>query len=134
MDSLQIIHSPTGEEMVVLPRAEYDRLIRHAPASARKNDENARDIAIFDEEVAKIKSGASIPFPRAVVNAILDEGLHPVRAWREYRGWTAAQLAKKTKVLRTTITQIETRKYKGTVKTYKAIAKALGVNLDNVVE
>jgi hypothetical protein len=33
-----------------------------------------------------------------------------------------------------TITQIETRKHKGTVKACKAIAKALGVNLDNVVE
>ena len=84
--------------------------------------------------MAKFKSGASIPFPRAVVNAMRDEGRHPVRAWREYRGWTAAQLAKKTKILRTTITQIETRKYRGTVKTCKATARALGVSLDTMVE
>ena len=129
MEKPQIIHTPKGEELVVLPRAEYNRLLK-----AKKLERNPQDVVVFDEETARIKSGATVLFPREVVNAMLDEGKHPVRAWREYRGLTAERLAKKAKLLRTTVTQIETRKYKGTVKAYQAIARALDVNIDNVVE
>ena len=128
MDNPQIIHSPKGEEMVVLPRKEYDRLTHLA------YDEDAHDAALADAQIRKIKTGKTTLIPADVVHAIAVDGVHPVKAWRDYRGWTGEELAKKAKLARTTISQMETGKRKGTIAAYKAIAKALGVTVGSLVE
>jgi len=128
MDDLQIIKSPKGEEMVVLSRREYDRLTHLA------YDEDAHDGALATAQIQKIKSGKTTLIPEAVVVAIAVKGIHPVLAWREYRGLTAEQLAKKAKLARTTVSQMETGKRKGTVAAYKAIAKALGISVESLID
>jgi transcriptional regulator with XRE-family HTH domain len=60
--------------------------------------------------------------------------VHPIRAFRKHKGWTSEVLEKKAKLARTTITQIETRQRVGTITVYTAIAKALGVTVDPLVE
>lgn len=128
MGQLQIIRSPKGEEMVVLPRKEYDRLARLA------RDEDARDVALGQAQIAKIKAGKTTLIPEAVVKAIAVKGAHPVLAWREYRGITAAELARRAKLARTTVSQMETGKRKGTVAAYKAIARALGISVASLID
>jgi len=128
MDNLQIIKSPKGEEMVVLSRKEYDRLTHLA------FDEDAHDRALASAQIKKIKGGKTTLIPEIVAKAIAVEGTHPVRAWREYRGLTAEELAKKTKLARTTISQMETGKRKGTIAAYKAISRILSVGIQDLVD
>jgi DNA-binding XRE family transcriptional regulator len=128
MDNLQIIHSPKGEEMVVLPRKDYDRLTHLA------YDEDRHDAALAAAQLRKIKTGKTSLIPAAVVHAIAVDGQHPIKAWRDHRGWTGEILAKKAKLARTTISQMETGKRKGTLAAYKAIAKALGIEVGGLVD
>ena len=132
MDSLQIIHSPKGEEMVVLPLAEYERLITFYDEDGE--DEDAEDARLANEQIKKIKSGKVKTISFETIKKKMGGGVHPVRSLREWRGLTAEALAKKSKVGRVTITHIENRTRKGTVENYQALAKALGVKVDNVVE
>jgi len=129
MDNLQIIKIPKGGEMVLLPRKEYDRLVALA-----EEDEDDRDIRHADAVMARVKSGKTALIPAEVVHAIAVDDVHPVRAWRVYRGWTGAELADKAKLTRTTVSQIETGKRKGTVAAYKALAKALGTSLTSLID
>lgn len=97
-------------------------------------NEDAHDSAVAKAELDKIKSGKTTLVPHAVVVAIAVKGVHPIRAWRVQRGLTAEQLAKKAKLTRSTISQMETRKRKGTVAAYQAIAKALGIGVENLLD
>lgn len=146
MERPQIIHSPTGEEMVVLSRSDYDDILNALPpaklASAlafddeddETPDEIARAIEICEEEQRKLREGKSSLVPAEVVHAILFDAINPIRAWRTYKGWSTERLAKKARLARTTVAQMETGKRKGTVAAYQAIAKALGINtIDSLV-
>ena len=128
MNVLQTIRSPKGEEMVILSRKEYDKLTRLA------YDEDAHDAALAQTQLKKLKAGKSSLIPAKVAFAIAADGVHPVRAWREHLGWTAAELAKKTKLARTTISQMETGKRKGTLAAHQAIARAYGISVAALVE
>jgi DNA-binding XRE family transcriptional regulator len=128
MDNLQIIKSPQGEEMIILSRKEYERL------RACAGNEDSRDIRRADAIMKRVKAGKTALIPEAVVKAITVKGVHPVRAWREYHGWTGEQLAKKSKLARTTISQIETGTRKGTVAAYKTIAKTLGIGVETLID
>ena len=55
MSGPQIIRTPSGEELVVLPRAEYEALIEHAGHDA----EDADDVAIYDARKAELAAGGS---------------------------------------------------------------------------
>ena len=65
-------------------------------------------------------------FPDAVVAAILD-GAHPIKAFREYRKMTQAQLAGKTGTTAVYISQIERGDRRAGRKLRSKIGAALGV-------
>lgn len=71
--------------------------------------------------------------PSEIVSRILD-GEHPVKVWREYRGMTQVQLSETTGLSTPYISQIETGKRTGTLESLQAIAGALNVDLDMLVE
>ncbi|MDR3425450.1 MAG: helix-turn-helix transcriptional regulator [Alphaproteobacteria bacterium] len=96
--------------------------------------EDDRDIRRADAIIARVRSGKTALVPADVAHAIAVDGVHPVRAWRVYKGWTGGELAAKAKLTRTTISQIETGKRKGTVAAYKAIAKALGTSVTSLID
>lgn len=80
------------------------------------------------------KAGGGVEsFPIDVVNRLI-EGEHPVRVFREYRGITAADLARKIGISKAGISQIETRKRRPTVQRLKTIAEVLGVTVDDLIE
>ena len=128
IDNLQIIQAPNGEEMVVLRRKDYEHLVQLA------YDEDAHDAALAKAQLAKLKSGKATPIPEIVVRAMVLDNVHPLRAWRDYRGWTAEKLAKKAKIARPTLTQMETRKRKGTMAAYRALATALGIGIEALID
>ncbi len=66
MTEPQIIRSPGGEELVVLPRAEYEALLERAD----REDEDAADAAMYDARKASLIAGDAV-LPPEVSAAIL---------------------------------------------------------------
>ena len=63
MDEPQIIRTPSGDEMVIIPRAEYEALI----AAAHREDED--DVAVYDARkaaLAAIPAGSCTLMPQSV--------------------------------------------------------------------
>jgi len=60
------IRTPGGEELVVLPRAEYEALLARADREA----EDADDVAIYDARKAELAQGGGV-LPPEVGAAIL---------------------------------------------------------------
>ena len=115
----QTITSPSGEEMVVLPRAEYDRLIE-----AATDAEDARDA---NDILARIEDGREGFLPHDVVMRMRKE--NRVKVLREHRGLTQKELADRTGLSALYISQIETGRANGGRIGLEKIAQALGVEL-----
>jgi transcriptional regulator with XRE-family HTH domain len=69
--------------------------------------------------------------PHALVKRLL-AGDHPVKVYREHRGLTQVELAARTGLSAMYLSQIETGRRSGTTKTLRKIARALGVDLDDL--
>ncbi len=121
---LQVIRTPNGERMVVLPEAAFLRL--------RDAAEMAEDVAAFDEAKRKLAAGEEEFLPSSMVDRILN-GENLVRVWREHRGLTVSALAQMAGIAQPYLSQIETGKREGTLQTMKKIADALKVTLDDLV-
>ncbi len=120
----QIITTPSGERMVVLHEAEYERLL-----DALEDAEDAAAVRRFEEKFA---AGEEEFIPAEYVYRMLD-GENKVAVWREFRKMTSKQLADTAGITQGYLSQIETGKRDGTVGTMKKIAEALGVSIDDLV-
>lgn len=112
-------------EMVTIPREEYDRL--------RAAAEDLADLQSFDRVKATLEAGAEELIPASYVNRLLD-GESPLRVYRDLRGLTQAMLAERARVNRVTVAEIETGRKQGSVATLRALAGALDVTLDDLME
>jgi DNA-binding Xre family transcriptional regulator len=70
--------------------------------------------------------------PAAIVDR-LAEGEAPVRVWREHRGLSLRGLAEKAGISAAMLSEIENGKKEGSVRTLAGLARALGVDLDDLV-
>jgi DNA-binding XRE family transcriptional regulator len=120
----QIIKKDGKPEYAVIPYYEYRQLLEDARMLA--------DIRDFDMAKKAVESGDEELIPADVVDRLLD-GDNPVRVWREYRGLTAAALAKACGVTASAISQIESGKRKSSVTLLKKIARTLNVDLDSII-
>lgn len=127
MRNAQII-TGNGRKMAVLPLAEYKRML-----AIVETKEDAQDIQDAKSTLARVKAGKERLVSGEVVHAIID-GAHPVRAWRTDRAMTAAALAGKAGIARAYLTQIEGRKRRGTVDILRALARALSIDVDSLLE
>jgi DNA-binding XRE family transcriptional regulator len=124
----QTFHAPDGTEMVVLPAADFARLKALA--------EDGEDLADANAITARIEAGEGT-IPSDVIEAILDDELTPLAAWRRYRGLTQADLAKRAGLSQVWVGRIEAGGGYGSLKTRKALAAALDAplwGLDNDFE
>lgn len=119
----QIITTPGGERLVVIPEAEF---LAIQEAAEDRQDEQA--VASFRERLAR---GEEELVPASVVNRILD-GENKVRVWREHRGISAGELAKRAGMSAAYLSQIETGAREGRLEAMKKIAAALGVAIDDL--
>lgn len=124
MNAVTTFKTPSGDEMVIIPAADYARLVEAA--------EMAEDIAAFDEFERKLAAGEEELIPAEFANRLID-GENPVRVWREYRGLAVKELAEKAGIAAPYLSQVETGKRDGTVETLRKIAGALGVAIDDLV-
>lgn len=119
-----IFKTPSGDEMVILPRAEYERLV----------DENAmaRDVAAYDRVHERLARGEEELIPSEIVDRLLD-GENKVKVWRSYRGLSARALAEKTGLSASYISELESGRKEGSIAAMKKIATALGLDMDEIV-
>ena len=120
----QTIISPTGERLIVLAEADYNRLVAAA--------EDAADIAAVEIFRRKLAAGEEELVPAEIVNRILN-GENRIRVWREHRGLTSDALAGKAGIAQGFLSQIETGRREGTVETLRKIADALSLTIDDLV-
>ena len=124
MGDVQFLTTAAGEELAVLPRAQWEALVEAA--------EDAYDIAESEKIRAAIASGEMEVFPGELISSLI-HGANGVRAFREHRGLTAEALAAKAGISRAYLTQIESGSRKGTAATLKKLAAALGVDMELLV-
>lgn len=118
MDS-QVIRDRDGKPIYALvPIEEYDRLLRAA--------EDLADLAVHEA----VKDQETVP--AELVYRIMD-GENRVRVWRNYRGLSQDGLARRVDVSQAYLSSIETGKSDGSVRVLAAIARALEVDLDDLV-
>ena len=128
MGKPQIIHT-AGEDLIVIPRGDYEALLARAGDEAGEDALTAR---IVGATSAKIARGEEAALPGAVWEAI-EGGEHPVRAIRKYRGLTQAAVAERAKLGQGYIADIEAGRKTGSAASLKAVAAALGVPLGVLV-
>lgn len=60
------------------------------------------------------------------------DGRSRLRAWREFRGMSAAELARRAEISQVFLWQIETKRRVGTLKTLQRIADALSITVSDM--
>lgn len=121
--NVQVIEKDGKPEWAVIPYEAYERLVEEA--------EMLQDVRAYDEAKKAIEEGEEL-IPSEVTYAILD-GENPIRVWRKYRGLAQQQLAGAAGISVPYLSQIESGKRKGRTEVLAAIAKELGLSLDDVV-
>lgn len=112
-------------EMVTIPREEYDRL--------RAAAEDLADLQTYDRAMAALAAGEDELIPAEYVNRLMN-GESALRVYRDLRGMTQAALAEKAGVNCVTVAEIETGRKQGSIATLRALSEALGVTLDDLAE
>lgn len=109
-----------GDELIVLTASEYAALI-----------EDAGDAALAEQ--ARQDNAGAPALTAEAMEAVLNGDLHPLTAFREAAGLTQTRLASEAGVRIATISDIETGKLDPRLSTMKALAKALGVDVDDII-
>lgn len=112
-------------EMVTIPREEYDRL--------RAAAEDLADLQTYDRAKAALAAGEDELISAEYVNRLLN-GENALRVYRDLRGMTQAALAEEAGVNRVMVAEIETGRKQGSIATLRALAGALSVRLDDLTE
>jgi DNA-binding XRE family transcriptional regulator len=123
-EDIQIIEKDGKPEWAIVPYDLYLQLLDEA--------EMLQDIRDYDATKSGIQRGEEELIPGEVTFALLD-GQNPIKVWREFRGLTQQQLAEAARISPPYLSQIETDKRTGTTEVLIAIARALKVNLDDIV-
>ncbi|WP_138468580.1 helix-turn-helix transcriptional regulator [Poseidonocella sp. HB161398] len=111
-------------EMVTIPREEYDRL--------RAAAEDLADLQAHDRAMSGLAAGEEELIPADFANRLLN-GESPLRVYRDLRGLTQAELAANAGVGRVTVAEIETGRKQGSAGTLHALAGALGITVDDLL-
>lgn len=124
MSDPQIIRTPNGEELVVLPRAEYDALLARLDDAAEDED----DARIYDERKAELATGGAVLPPEA--SSAMLRGDSRLKALRGWRGLTQLQLSAQTGVGQGYLSDLESGRRAGTPETLEKLAQALQVPVE----
>lgn len=105
-----------GENYVLIPEEDYEDLI---------------DIVKAQDVMARIAAGEET-FPAELVYELFETDSR-IRTFRNYRGLTVSELAKVAGISQPYLSEIEAGKKTGSVDVLLRIAKALKVDLDDLV-
>ena len=116
MGKPQIITSPSGEELVVLPRRDYEDLVDALAAGKVE----AALAAGREELLTAEETSALVAAPT------------PLAFWRKKRGKTQSQLAAEIGVSQNFLSDLERGKATGDVRLYGKLARCLGLRIDDL--
>ena len=120
MNAIQFITKDGSREYAVIPIDVYEDLLEKAESY---EDEVALQLALDNPEEF---------IPADIVYRLLD-GENKVKVWREYRQLTQTKLAELAGLSQGVIAQIESGKPGGNVDTYKKLAVALSLDVDDLI-
>ena len=121
--NVQIIKKDGYPQYVVLPIENYREIISLL--------DDTEDCTAIDRALIEDKAGETVP--SETVNAILN-GVPPLRAWRQCRGFTLESLAERVGVSKGYLSQIENGRKPGTLGILRRISIVLSVTIDDLVE
>ncbi|MCL6706933.1 helix-turn-helix transcriptional regulator [Pseudomonas sp. R2.Fl] len=127
MNAATSFTTPNGEEMVVLSRKDYELLMQLV--ERLEDIEDSLAVKTFEERLAR---GEEELIPAEFVYRMMD-GESPVRVWRDFRGLSAKDLAATAGISATYLSEIESKKKDGSISALKKIARALKVDIDDLV-
>ena len=107
----------------MIPYEEVKRLVEES--------EMLQDVQAYDEARRSLAAGEEL-VPAEVTYAILD-GTHPIRAWHEHRGLTQHRVADAAGISVPYLSQIESGQRQGSTEVLAAVARALGLALDDIL-
>jgi DNA-binding XRE family transcriptional regulator len=119
-------------EVIILKGIKYAVLPFEAWEKLQEYLEELQDIADCNEIKARIEQGKGEYFPEGVVDALID-GENAIKTFREYRGLTQTELASKAGLSVAMIKKLESGETGGSIKTIKAIASALNLEVDDLI-
>ena len=151
----QIIMTPEGNELVVVPREEYEQLKAMAHISDEEDDD---DVALYDARRAELVSGQDFRLNNceALIDAIdaaqalagaggiargeletltsdevsaLIDATTPLAFWRVKRGYTQAELATAIGISQSYVAALESGASKGDPELFLRLSQALKVPL-----
>jgi DNA-binding XRE family transcriptional regulator len=131
MGDPQFIRTPTGDELVVLSRADYDDLVARA-AIVDEEAEDADDVAIFDARMAELAKPGLGPLPADLSAMVLSSDSF-LQALRKWRGKTQVALAEAAGIQQGYLSDLESGRRNGAPDTLERLARALEVPLDWIV-
>jgi transcriptional regulator with XRE-family HTH domain len=126
MKEPQIIRTSSGEELVVLTRAEYDALIAQIEDAA----EDAADAALAETRFAEIEASGDVALSPAATAAAIGY----VRHVRRLRGMTQVQLAEHVGITQGALSDIESGRRNGSPAVMLKLAEALGLPAEQFLD
>ena len=115
-----------GQEMAIMPRAEYERLL------VRARDEDAGTRRLVRRAMTKLARGEELALPKRIADRMA-AGENPIRIAREWRGLTQIALAEAAGIGQGYLSDLEGGRRKGQTEVLARIARALEVPIDMLV-
>lgn len=112
-----------GKKMAILPEDEYRKLLDAV-------DEQS-DLRVAERAERRRHEGEEY-LPAELVDRLMG-GENALRVWRNYRGMSAAGLSKESGVEQSRISELENGKAQGKPATWRALADALNVTVDDIL-
>ena len=125
--SAQFFKTPSGEEIAILPRAEYEDLV--ARAAVGDADEDAQDVAMY--AACKAENSGHLP-QEVTANMLRGESL--LKAVRNWKDVTQVHIEMKTGIGQGYLSDLESGRRKGTPETLAKLADALEVPREWFIE
>lgn len=129
MKGAQFFKSPSGDETVILARAEYDAIVAALDEAA----EDAADLAVARARKEDLQAGRDAVLPAEVSRELL-RGRSLVAAVRKWRRVRQTELATRSGLSQGYISDIESRRRKGSPDALAALAEALEAPTDWLVD
>lgn len=126
MGFVQNFTTPNGEKMVILPKADYERLLAAYAQDADADIQEARKV------LCRVQANTEPVTPLEVYKLMQESDMSRLRAWRTWRGLSSATLAKKIGRSLSYLVQIENGTRQGSLATMRLLAEALDTSIENL--
>jgi DNA-binding XRE family transcriptional regulator len=111
-----------GVAMIAMSRADWNRI---------EDELEDAMLSKLADEARATDSGPGIP---AILATLILDGVHPLKAYREYRGLTQAELAKAVDVQQPAIARLEKRERAGRPALLAKLALILDMPLETLID